>query len=176
MKKALTILIAILTLFLFTGCNKFLGGTVLEQFGMEFTSQIEMIEECLNIDLDDLTDSDIKTIYSYTEPEGNNLTIKYIDLEGAGDVFENDIENRENWNTLPYNTTIKTLLKSSGANEQFAFNDIKEGQFIISGVSLDKDEFDFDYNNLNNWYGFNIGIWDSNDETLYYISITNQSE
>ena len=176
MKKALTILIAILTLFLFTGCNKFLGGTVLEQFGMEFTSQIEMIEECLNIDLDDLTDSDIKPIYSYTDPEGNDLTIKYIDLEGAGDVFENDIENRENWNTLPYNTTIKTLLESSGANEQFAFNDIKEGQFIISGVSLGKDEFDFDYNNLNNWYGFNIGIWDSNDETLYYISITNRSE
>ena len=130
----------------------------------------------LDIDLDDLNDSNIKTIYSHTDPEGNDLTIKYIDLEGAGDVFENDIENREKWNTLPYNTAVETLLQSSGANKQFAFDDIKEGLFIISGVSESKAEYDFDCKNLNSWYGFNIGIWDSNAETLYYISITDQSK
>jgi hypothetical protein len=175
-KRITAIIISLFTIFSLTGCNRILGGATLENFGMEFTSQIEMMEECLDIDLDDLNDSNIKTIYSHTDPEGNDLTIKYIDLDGAGDVFENDIENRENWNTLPYNTTVETLLKSSGANEQFAFDDIKEGRFIISGVSLGKDEFDFDYNNFNNWYVFNIGIWDSNAETLYYISITDQSK
>lgn len=176
MRKALTLFVVIFILFSLVGCNNFIGGTVLEMFGMEFTSQIEMIEECLSVDLGDLTDSNIKTIYSYTDPKGNDLTIKYIVLEGAGDIFENDIENREKWNTLPYNTAVETLLKSSGANEQFAFGDIVEGHFIISGVSFGKDAFDFDCNNLDSWYGFNIGIWDSNAETLYYISITEQSE
>ena len=176
MKRITAIIISLFAIFSLSSCNRILGGAILENFGMEFTSQIEMMEECLDIDLDDLNDSNIKTIYSHTDPEGNDLTIKYIDLDGAGDVFENDIENRENWNTLPYNTTVETLLKSSGANEQFAFDDIKEGRFSISGVSLGKDEFDFDYNNFNNWYVFNIGIWDSNAETLYYISITDQSK
>ena len=176
MKRITAIIISLFTIFSLTGCNRILGGAILENFGMEFTSQIEMMEECLDIDLDDLNDSDIKTVYSYTDPDGNDLTIRYLNLEGAGEFVENDIINSDNWKTLPYDSIIGNLLETSGANEQFAFDDIKEGRFIISGVSLGKDEFDFDYNNFNNWYVFNIGIWDSNDETLYFIAITDQSK
>lgn len=165
-----------LTLLSLVGCNKVLSGTILEQLGMEFTSQIKMVDECLDVDLDDLKDSSIKTICSNTDPEGNDLTIRYIDLEGAGDMFENDIKTRKNWHALPYNAAIENLLNTSGASEQFPFDGIQKGYFIISGVSFGKDTFDFDCNNFNNWYGFNIGIWDSNDETLYYILITKQSE
>ena len=173
MKKTLTLSIIIFILFSLVGCNKFLGGIVLEQFGMEFTSQIGMMEECLDVDLDDLTDSNIKTIYSYTDPEGNDLTIRYLDLEGAGEFVEKDIINSDNWKTLPYDSIIENLLESSGANKQFDFTEIKDGYFVISGVCDGKNEFDFDLNNFNKWYGFEVGIWDSNDETLYFISITN---
>jgi len=163
-------------IFSLTGCNRILGGAILENFGMEFTSQIEMMEECLDIDLDDLNDSDIKTIYSYTDPDGNDLTIRYLNLEGAGEFVENDINNSENWHALPYDSTIENLFESSGANEQFNFTSIKNGYFIISGVCDGKDEFDFDCNNYNEWYGFEVGIWNSDDETLYFVSITDQSK
>ena len=175
MKKTV-IIISLLMIFSLTGCNRILGGAILENFGMEFTSQIEMMEECLDIDLDDLNDSNIKTVYSYTDPDGNDLTIRYLNLEGAGEFVENDIINSDNWKTLPYDSTIENLLDSSGANKQFDFTGIKNGYFIISGVCDGKDEFDFDCNNYNEWYGFEVGIWDSNDETLYFISITDQSK
>ena len=175
MKKTV-IIISLLMIFSLTGCNRILGGDILENFGMEFTSQIEMMEECLAVDLDDLKDSDIKIIYSYTDPDGNELTIRYLDLEGAGEFVENDIINSDNWKTLSYDSIIENLLDSSGANKQFDFTGIKNGYFIISGVCDGKDEFDFDCNNYNEWYGFEVGIWDSNDETLYFISITDQSK
>ena len=175
MKKTV-IIISLLMIFSLVGCNRILGGAILENFGMEFTSQIEMMEKCLDIDLDDLNDSDIKTVYSYTDPDGNDLTIRYLNLEGAGEFVENDIINSDNWKTLPYDSIIETLLETSGANKQFDFTGIKNGYFIISGVCDGKDEFDFDCNNYNEWYGFEVGIWDSNDETLYFISITDQSK
>lgn len=175
MKKTV-IIISLLMIFSLTGCNRILGGAILENFGMEFTSQIEMMEECLDIDLDDLNDSNIKTIYSYTDPDGNDLTIRYLDLEGAGEFVENDIINSDNWKSLPYDSIIETLLETSGANEQFDFTSINIGYFVISGICDGKDEFDFDCNNYNEWYGFEVGIWDSNDETLYFISITDQSK
>ena len=63
MKKTV-IIISLLMIFSLTGCNRILGGAILENFGMEFTSQIEMMEECLDVDLDDLTDSNIERIES----------------------------------------------------------------------------------------------------------------
>ncbi len=176
MKRISVITILLFMIFSLTGCNRILGGAMLEKFGMEFTSQIEMMEECLDIDLDDLNDSNIKTIYSHTDPDGNDLTIRYLDLEGAGELVENDIINSDNWQAIPYDSTIENLLESSGASEQFDFTGIKNGHFVISGVCDDKDAFDFDRNNFNKWYGFEIGIWDSNNETLYFISITDQSK
>ena len=174
--KIITVIILLFTIFSLTGCNILLGGTILEYLGMEFTSQIEMMEECLDVNLDDLNDSNIKLIYSYTDPDGNDLTIHYLDLEGAGELIENGIVNSDNWKPLPYDGTIENLLQTSGANKQFDFTGINDGYFVISGVCSDKDEFDFDCNNFNEWYGFEIGIWDSNDETLYFISITDQSK
>lgn len=148
----------------------------MEYFGMEFSSQIEMIETCLSVNLDDLTDSNIKTMYSFTDANGNDLTIRYIDLDGAGAFVEKDIASSEHWRSLPYDSVIKDLLGSSGATKQFGFESIRDGYFVMSGVGLNKDAFDFDHDHFHEWYAFEIGIWDSNDETLYYISITNQTE
>ncbi|MBO5417203.1 MAG: hypothetical protein J6A50_01205 [Clostridia bacterium] len=176
MKRIATIIISLFTILSLVGCNRILGGSVLEFFGMEFTSQIEMMEECLAVDLDDLKDSDIKIIYSYTDPDGNELTIRYLDLEGAGEFVENDIINSDNWKTLPYDSMIENLLETSGANEQYNFKGIEDGYYVISGVCDGKDKFDFDCNNFSEWYCFEVGIWDSNDETLYFISITDQTK
>ena len=176
MRKITVIFASLLMTICLAGCNRILGGTILKNFGMEFTSQIEMMEECLDIELEHLADSNIKTIYSYTNPDGNDLTIRYLDLEGAGEFVENDIINSDNWKTLPYDSIIENLLKTSGANEQFDFTSIKNGYFIISGICDSKDEFDFDRNNFNKWFGFEIGLWDSNNQTLYFISIIDQSK
>jgi len=175
-KKIAVIFLSLFIMLSFTSCNKFLGGTVLDKFGMEFSSQIEMMEECLNVDLDDLTDDSIKNIYSFTDTNGNDLTINYIKLEENDDFIKNNIINSDNWQALPYDDAIENLLESSGANEQFDFTRIKNGYFTISGVCEDKDEFDFERNNFSKWYGFKIGIWNSKDKTLYFISITDQSK
>ena len=50
----------------------------------------------------------------------------------------------------------------------------KNGYFTISGVLPGGEDFDFDQNNMDKWEVYEIGIWDSFDETLYYISITKQ--
>ena len=176
MKRIAVIIISLFMIVSFTGCNKILGGAILENSGTEFISQIEMMEECLDIDLDDLNDSNIKTMYSYTDPNGNELTIYYLDLEGAGEFVKKNILNSGNWKALPYDSIIKNLLETSGANEQFDFISIKNGFAVISGVCDGKDGFDFDRNNYNDWCGFQVGVWDSDDETLYVISITDQSK
>ena len=54
-KPILSIFVITLTIAL-CGCNKLVGGNLLEMTGMELDSQIEMIEECLSMDLEDLTD------------------------------------------------------------------------------------------------------------------------
>ena len=143
---------------------------------MEFTSQIEMLEKALSIDLDDLTDKHIKSIYSHTDENGYDLTIQYIDLDGAGEVVESDIANNKNWYALPLTNTVQELLQASKANAQYDFEGIEEGYYVLSGVDFGKSEYDFNINNYDNWYAFQIGIWDSNAETLYYISITDQSK
>lgn len=174
MKRTGIIVILLLLLLDLSGCNKVLGGAILEKHGMKFTSQIEMLEKALSIDLDDLTDKHIKTIYSHTDESGNDLTIQYIDLDGSGEVVEEDIANNENWCKLPFNSTMQELLQTNKANEQYDFEGIEEGYYILSGVDFSQEGYDFNIDNYDNWYAFQIGIWDSNDETLYYISITDQ--
>lgn len=175
MKRMITILLAFFALLSLTGCGRgILGGTLLEQFGMVFSSRIEMIEECLSVDLDDLTDDHINTICSVSDTNGNDLTIQYIDLEGAGEFIEKEIGDSGYWHALPFDSVIGELLESSGAEKQFDFESIREGYFVMSGVGSNSDTFDFNWEHFNEWYGFEIGIWDSNDETLYYISITTQ--
>ena len=166
--------ISIYCIIIFTGCNIILGGTLLKIFGMEFTSQIEMLEECLSINLDDLTDDCIKTIYSESDPEGNNLCIQYISLEGKGAVISSQISDSEYWTELPYNSEIENLLAGSGVDEHYDFSCINEGSYIISGTSENSTCFHFDRQNMDTWITYEIGIWDPADETLYFISITNQ--
>ena len=48
------------------------------------------------------------------------------------------------------------------------------GYFTISGVLPNEQGFDFDRSNMDKWEVFEIGIWDSDAETLYFISITKQ--
>lgn len=172
MKRVVILFVSLFMIISFTSCEPI----VVKKFGMDFFSQTEMIQIALSIDLGDLTDKNIKDIHSHTDENGNELTIKYIDLDGAGDIFEKGIVNNENWQQLPYNSKIQELLKASNAHEQYDFTNIKEGYYTISGVSSSQKEFDFDFNNFEKWYGFQIGIWDSNAETLYYISITDTSK
>ena len=100
--KICLLLIITICISVFTGCNRILGGTILEMCGMKFTSQIEMLEECLSIRLDDLTDDSIKTICSEADPEGNFLCIRHISFEGEGDVVSSQIANNEYWLELPF--------------------------------------------------------------------------
>lgn len=174
MKKIILLLSIVFTILSCCGCNRIVGSNIVEMFDMEFSSQIEMIEQCLSVDLDDLTDKSVKTIRSNTDPNGNDLTIKHIDLDGAGDYISNDITSSNNWNGFPIDEKIDTLLSTYGVDEYLDFALIDEGYFTVSGVSFGKEGFDFNINNFNNWYAYEIGIWDANAETLYYISITTQ--
>ena len=110
MKKTIVSIFVITLILALCGCNKLVGGNLLEMAGMEFDSQIEMIEECLSIDLEDLTDDFIETIYSETDTEGNSVSIQFISLEGAGDVVEPKIKESNRWSALPLNNTIDEVL------------------------------------------------------------------
>ncbi len=174
MKKTGVLLCIIILIFSLSGCNILLGGTVLETLGVKFTSQIEMIEECLSIDLGDITDNSIKRIYSYTEPDGNyDLSIQCIPLEGSGNLITSELSKSDNWSVLPYDESIEKLFLSNNVYENYDFKIIENGYYTISGISENNDFYDFDRNNFESWHTYEIGIWDSNDEILYYISITN---
>ena len=140
---------------------------------IEFDSQIEMIEECLSIDLEDLTDDFIETIYSETDPEGNSVCIQFISLEGAGNIIETEIKESDRWSTLPLNDAVDEVLLSNGVYDQYDLENTN-GYFTISGVLPNGEDFDFNQNNIDKWKVYEIGIWDSYDETLYFISITKQ--
>ena len=173
MKKTILSAFVILLIISLCGCNKLAGGNLLKMAGMEFDSQIEMIEECLSIDLEDLTDDFIETIYSETNPNGNSVSIQFISLEGAGDVVESEIKKSNRWSALPLNDAVDNVLSSNGVYDQYSFENTN-GYFTISGVLPNGEGFDFDQSNMDKWEVYEIGIWDSYDETLYFISITKQ--
>ena len=129
------------------------------------------MSKCLSIDLEDLTDDFIETIYSETDPNGNSVSIQFISLEGAGDVVEQKIKESNRWSALPLNDAVDNLLSSKGVYDQYSFEDTN-GYFTISGVSPNGEGFDFDQGNMDKREVYEIGIWDTYDETLYYISIT----
>lgn len=172
MKKVICLCISILLLLPFGGCNKLLGGSILKMFGMEFTSQVEMIEECLAIDLDNLQDDSIKTINEETSSEGKGYSIQYIDCEGGGDLLQTQVVKSEKWQSLPLPEKIEGLLEQYNVHDAYDFSGIKEGYWVLSGVSEEGMEFDFAMKNFDLWDCYEIGIWDTNDETLYFISIT----
>lgn len=173
MRKTKLTFLSITLIIVLCGCNRLLGGKLLEMAGIEFDSQIEMIEECLSIDLEDLTDDFIETIYTETDPEGNSVSIQYISLEGAGEIIESQIKESDRWSTLPLNEAVDEILSSNDVYNQYDFENIT-GYFTISGVLPNGESFDFNQNNIDKWQTYEIGIWDSYDETLYYISITKQ--
>lgn len=173
MKKVLPLIFAITLIITLCGCNKLVGGNLLEMAGMKFDSQIEMIEECLSIDLDNLTDEFIETIYSETNPKGNSVSIQFVSLEGTGDVIAPKIKESNRWSVLPLNDTVDEVLTSNGVYDQYDFESTT-GYFTISGVLPNEKGFDFDQNNIDKWGVIEIGIWDSSDETLYFISIIKQ--
>ena len=173
MKKTILSAFVILLIISLCGCNKLVGGNLLEMSGMEFDSQIEMMEECLSIDLEDLTDNFIETIYSETDPNGNSVSIQFISLEGAGDVVEHKIKESNRWSALPLNDAVDNVFLSNDIYDQYSFEDVN-GYFTISGVLPNGEGFDYDQSNMDKWEVYEIGIWDSFDETLYFISITKQ--
>lgn len=173
MKRIILSAFVIVLIISLCGCNRLVEGNLLEMAGMEFDSQIEMIEECLSIDLEDLTDNFIETIYSETDPTGNSVSIQFISLESAGDVVESKIKESDRWSALPLNDAVNNVLSSNGVYDQYSFEDTN-GYFTISGVLPNGEGFDFDPSNMNKWEVYEIGIWDSFDETLYFISITKQ--
>lgn len=173
MKRAISLVAVIILTISLCGCEKLVGGNFLEMCGIKFDSQIEMIEDCLSINLDDLTDDSIKTIYSDTDPNGNSVSIQYISLEGAGNVIEPIIQNSNRWSALPLSDIVDKILSANKVYDEFDFSKIN-GYFTISGVLPNEDGFNFNKNNINVWEVYEIGIWDSNDETLYYVSITKQ--
>ena len=173
MKKIILSAFVIVLIISLCGCNKLTGGNLLEIAGMEFDSQIEMIEECLSIDLEDLTDNFIETIYSETDPNGNSVSIQFISLEGAGDVVESKVKESNRWSALPLNDDVDNVLSSNGVYNQYSFEDTN-GYFTISGILPNGEGFDYDQSNMDKWEVYEIGIWDSFDETLYFISITKQ--
>ena len=172
--KLCLFLISMICIFTLSGCRRIIGGTILEMLGMKFTSQIEMLEECLSVQLDGLTDHSIKNIYSDGDSEGNSICIQYISLEGKGDVISSQIENNKYWNDLPCDSEIQNLLSTSTVEERCDFSHINEGSYIVSGVSVTDDFFDFNRQNADTWITYEIGIWDLDNEILYYISITSQ--
>ena len=173
MKKIILSAFVVVLIISLCGCNKLTGGSLLEIAGMEFDSQIEMIEECLSIDLEDLTDNFIETIYSETNPNGNSVSIQFISLEGAGNVVESKVKESNRWSALPLNDDVDNVLSSNGVYNQYSFEDTN-GYFTISGVLPNGEGFDYDQSNMDKWEVYEIGIWDSFDETLYFISITKQ--
>ena len=79
-----------------------------------------------------------------------------MDLEGAGEVIEKDIASSPKWNPLPYSGNVKELLTSSGADKHYDFDGIEKGYYTLNEAAD----------------SHTVGIWDSTDETLYYISVT----
>lgn len=173
MKKTILSILVIMLISALCGCNRLVGGNIIARAGIEFDSKIEMIEECLSIDLDDLTDDFIETIYSETAPNGNSVSIQSIWLDGAGDVVEPKIKESNRWSALPLNDAVNNVLSSNGVYDQYSFEDTN-GYFTISGALPDGEGFDFDQSNMDKWEVYNIGIWDTYDETLYFVSITKQ--
>ena len=106
--------------------------------------------------------------------KGKGLIVQFIDLEGAGDIIEEDIANNGKWHKLPYDKKIEKLLETSEADKHYAFEDIQEGYYVLSGVCPHKDEVDFNPDNFDSWCAYSIGFWDTYDETLYFISVTNE--
>ena len=91
----------------------------------------------------------------------------YIENNNLNNLSNHQIE------LLSYNNTIDEILLSNGVYDQYGFEKTN-GYFTISGVLPNGESFDFDQNNINKWEVTEIGIWDSSDETLYFISITKQ--
>lgn len=173
MKKIILSIFVIALVISLCGCNKSVVKAPLEMAGMEFDSQIEMIEACLSVDLEDLTDDFIETIYSETDPNGNSVSIQFVSLEGTGDVVESKIKESNRWSALPLNDAVDNVLSLNGVYDQYSFENTN-GYFTISGVLPEGEGFDFDQSNTDKWEVYEIGIWDTYDETLYFISITKQ--
>lgn len=175
MRKVASVVLILAFAFLLSSCHVLAGGIILQMFGMEFTSQIEWWEECLSVNLEDLTDNHIKTICLKEDKGGNALIIQYIDLEGAGEAFSaSNIENSGNWKSLPYTQEIDELFVQKGVYEQYGFEMIEDGYFTVSGIRKDGTGIDFDFSNFDLWYDYQVGIWDASDECLYYIFIGTQ--
>jgi len=173
MKKTIFSIFVITLIIALCGCNKLVGGNILEIAGIKFDSQIKMIEECLSINLGDLTDDCIETLYSETDPEGNSISIQLISIEGAGEVIEEKIKVSNRWSTLPLNDAVDKVLLSNGVYEQYNFKNTN-GYFSISGILPNGEGFDFYQNNIDKWEVCEIGIWDSDNEALYFITIIKQ--
>lgn len=142
MKTTFIIITVLLAVAFLVGCNGSDTGIAVG---------IEAVEKALSVDLDSLSDDSVKDIFS-----GAGLVIKYVDLEGAGALIEKDIARNPKWSPLPYSGKVKELLASSGADRHYAFDEIEKGYYTLSEAAD----------------GHTVGIWDSTDETLYYISVT----
>lgn len=164
MKKTLFILVSLFMIISFTGCHN--------HSDHNNPTRIGTIEKALGLDLDDLTDDYINGIYSHSHSDSDFLIMQYISLDGAGEHIHEQLHHNQNWKSMPYNATVGELLESIGATKHYSFDDIQSGHYILSGSYSDKEEIDFDIKNADKWNVVYIGIWDNNDETLYFISAT----
>lgn len=160
MKRWLLIGLLLTVGFLLCGCHQMREEG--ERNMSEIQEQIHHIEQCLSIDLEDIPDDYIQTVYEGVNTQGNRLRIQYIDLEGAGDVVEPRVARSPRWTALPVSAEVENILSTSGAYDQYGLESITEGYYTIHGVETTGEERT----------AYDIGIWDSWDETLYYVSIT----
>ena len=96
--------------------------------------------------------------------------VEYIDFEGQSDKIESQISDSEHWQPLPLNDSLIEYLETTDIGVCLRYNEIENGSYIVS-CAQNGSEYTITQENIDSCEKVVLGIWDADDEMLYYIEI-----
>ena len=177
-KIILSLLVCVCIALSFSGCRRFLGAGILGLYGEYIIPQISTAEQYLSLDLSELDDNCIE----YLDQSRQYDDIGYVSIiciynDGLIKDIDARIKSAPNWTALPYDDDVKTLLSKSLYYEDYSFIlDYTDGYYSVSGSSENDEDYDFDRANQSAWKIVYIGIYDSEKDRIYVLSVKRSTD
>lgn len=177
-KTILALLVCVCIALSFSGCRRFLGAGILSMFGVDFFPHVSNAEQYLSLDLSELDDTAIDYLDQGTYCSGvGYITVTCIYNDGLIKDIDARIKSAPNWTALPCDDDIKTLLTQPLKNEDLGYIlDITDGYYSVSGSSGNDEDYDFDRANQSAWKIVYIGIYDSEKDRIYVVSVKRSTD
>lgn len=175
MKKAVFIMSIAILMFSLCGCRRLIGWFILEEYGkVTYDLQIDRFQTRLLIDLEGFSGDDVNQHW-YELDDEREQCVEYIDFEGKSDEIESQISDSEYWQPLPLNDSLIEYLETTDIGICLRYNEIENGSYIVS-CTQNGSEYTITQENIDSCENVVVGIWDADDEMLYYIEIFEISE